>query len=130
MLRCCLHLSRDLVGSAELTANLGTGQDALTVLIQLELGDDDVGGVDAQRDALAAGLVAGDTLDVNHILETVDGGDLALAALVRATDDGDLVVLADGDAADLLTKMLEFVLNNEVHLDIVYVRCTSHAAPC
>lgn len=60
--------------------------------------------MDAQRDALAAGLVAGDTLDVNHVLETVDGGDLALAALVRATDDGDLVVLADGDAADLLEQ--------------------------
>lgn len=99
-----LHLSRDLARSAELTANLGAGQDALTVLVKLELGDNDVGGVDAQRDALAAGLVAGDTLDVDHVLETVDGGDLALAALVRATDDGDLVVLADGNAADLLGR--------------------------
>jgi hypothetical protein len=57
--------------------------------------------VDAQRNGLAGSLVAGDTLDVDHVLETVHGGNLALAALVGATDDGDLVVLADGDAADL-----------------------------
>jgi hypothetical protein len=57
--------------------------------------------VDAQRDGLAVGLVAGDALDVDDVLEAVDGGDLALTALVGATDDGDLVVLADGDAADL-----------------------------
>lgn len=104
-----MNLSRDLVGDTELTADLGAGQDALTVLVELELGDDDVGGVDAQGDALAAGLVAGDTLDVDHVLETVDGGDLALTALVGATDNGDLVVLADGDAADLFArKMLVF----------------------
>jgi hypothetical protein len=108
-----LHLSRDLVGSTELTADLGAGQDALTVLVKLELGDDDVGGVEAQGDALAAGLVTGDTLDVDHVLETVDRGDLALTAFVRATDNGDLVVLADGDAADLLRRMLVSVMYKE-----------------
>lgn len=95
------RLSGDLVVGAELTANLGAGQDILTVLVKLELGDDDVGGVEAQRDGLAGGLVAGDTLDVDNVLETVHGGDLALTALVGAADNGDLVVLADGDAADL-----------------------------
>lgn len=96
-----MHLSSDLVGGSELTAALGAGQDVLTVLVELELGDDDVGGVDAQGDGLARGLVAGDALDVDDVLEAVDGGDLALGALVGATDDGDLVVLADGDGADL-----------------------------
>jgi hypothetical protein len=64
--------------------------------------------VDAERDALAAGLVAGDTLDVDNVFKAVDGGDLALAALVAATDDGDLVILADGNAANvvLLTQLL------------------------
>lgn len=38
---------------------------------------------------------------MDHVLEAVDGGDLALLVLVGAADDGDLVVLADGDAADL-----------------------------
>ena len=56
----------------------------------------------AQWDGLAGGLVADNTLDVDDVLETVDGGDLALTSLVGATDDGDLVILADWDRADLL----------------------------
>jgi hypothetical protein len=39
---------------------------------------------------------------VDDVFETVHGGDLALAALVGATDNHDLVILADGDAADLV----------------------------
>lgn len=99
------RLSGDLGVGGELTAALGAGQDLLTVLVELELGDDDVGGVDAERDGLAGGLLAGDALDVDDILEAVDGSDLALAALVGATDDGDLVVLSDGDGADLFEKL-------------------------
>lgn len=95
------RLSRDLGVGGELTSALGAGEDLLTVLVKLELGDDNVGGVEAERDGLARGLVAGDTLNVDHVLETVDGGDLTLTALVGATDNGDLVVLADGDGADL-----------------------------
>lgn len=57
--------------------------------------------MDAERDALAVGLLAGDTLDVHDVLETVDAGDLALAAFVGAPQDGDFVVLADGYRADL-----------------------------
>lgn len=67
----------------------------------MELGDDDVGGGDTEGNALAVALVADNTLNVDNPLETVDGGDLALTTLVGATDDGDLVVLADGDGADL-----------------------------
>lgn len=84
-----------------LTAGLDALQDGLAVLVELQLGDDDVGGVDAQRDGLAGDLLAGDALDVDHVLETVHGGDLALLVLVGAADDLDLVILADGDAADL-----------------------------
>jgi hypothetical protein len=67
----------------------------------VELGDDNVGGGDTEGNALAVALVADNALNVDNPLETVDGGDLALTALVGATDDGDLVVLADGDGADL-----------------------------
>jgi hypothetical protein len=95
------YLSLLLLLGTELTADLDALQDGLTVLVELELGDDNLGGVDAQRNGLARGLVTGDTLDVDHVLETVDGSDLALTALVGATDNGDLVILADGDAADL-----------------------------
>lgn len=86
--------------------------------------------MDAERDGLAGGLLAGDALDVDDVLETVHGGDLALAALVGASDDGDLVVLADGDAADLyggfhVRKVFEKVIMGGKSL-----RCTSHGAPC
>jgi len=76
-------------------------QDLLAVLVQLQLGDDDLGGVDADWHALAVGLLAVDALNVDDVFETVDAGDLALATLVGAPDDGDLVVLADGNCADL-----------------------------
>ena len=67
----------------------------------MELGDLDLGGGDADGNALAVGLLAGDALDVDDILEAVAGGDLALTALVAAALDDDLVVLADGDRANL-----------------------------
>jgi hypothetical protein len=61
----------------------------------VELGDLDLGGGDADRHALAVGL------------EAVAGGDLALTALVGATLDDNLVVLAERDGADvvLLTEL-------------------------
>jgi len=44
---------------------------------------------------------------VNDVLEAVDRGDLALTALERPTSDDDLVVLADGDRANLrVTKYI------------------------
>lgn len=89
----------------ELLLDLATGldalQDGLTILVKLELGDDDLGGVDAERDGLSRGLLADNTLDVNDVLETVDGGDLSLTTLVGATNNGDLVILADWDRANL-----------------------------
>lgn len=84
-----------------LAAGLDPLQDVLTVVVELELGDDDLAGVDADGDALAGGLLASHPLDVDDILETVDRGNLALLVLVRAPDDLDLVTLPDGDAADL-----------------------------
>jgi len=84
-----------------LAADADALKDGLAVLVELELGNDHVGGVDAEGDGLAGGLVAGDALDVDDVLEAVHRGDLALLVLVEATDDGDLVILADGDGADL-----------------------------
>ena len=47
---------------ASLTALGLAGQDLLTVLVELELADNDVGGVDGDGDGLAVGLLADDTL--------------------------------------------------------------------
>ena len=80
-------------------------QDLLPILIQLHLRDLDFAGRNADRDALAVALLAGDTLDVDDVLEAVDGGDLAFAAFVAATLDDYLVVLADGNCADLVISV-------------------------
>lgn len=86
----------------DLTASLDALEDVLTVLVDLKLGDDNLRWVDAKWDGLSRGLLADDTLDVNDVLKTVDGGDLSLTALVGSTDNGDLVVLSDWDRTDLL----------------------------
>lgn len=60
--------------------------------------------MDADGDALAVGLLAGDALDVDDVLEAVDAGDLSLTAFVGTADDGDLVVFANGYRANLIRK--------------------------
>jgi hypothetical protein len=75
----------------------------------VELGDLDLGGGDANGHALAVGLLAGDALNVDHVLEAVAGGDLALTALVAATLDNDLIVLAKGNRADLVESLISVI---------------------
>lgn len=103
----CLFL-RSLRLLLDITAGLDALQDVLTVLVELQLADDDVGWVDAKRNGLTAALLSLNTGDMNNIFETVDGSDLALATLVGATDDGDLIILSDWNGADivLLTELL------------------------
>lgn len=114
-----------LLGGVGLAADTHALKEVLTVLVEVELVDDDLGGVDAERDGLARGLVAVDTLNVDDVLETVDRGDLALTSLVGAADDGDFVVLADRDRANL-----SIVRGESRALKIRQCsRCTSHAAP-
>lgn len=57
-------------------------KDSLTVPIELQLGDDDLGGVDADWDGLKVGLLVGDALNVDNVFEAVDRSDLPLLALV------------------------------------------------
>ena len=66
------------------------------VLVQLDVGDDNVAGVDADGDGRTVRLVTLDTVDVDHPLLTVNLGDLALPTLVLAPDNPYLIVLADG----------------------------------
>jgi hypothetical protein len=102
MFQSTQHLSLGALLLGGLTALGDALKDALAVLVHVELGDLDLGGGDADGNALAVGLLAGDALDVDDILEAVAGGDLALTALVAATLDDNLVVLAERDRADLL----------------------------
>lgn len=59
--------------------------------------------MDGEGSGGAVRLLPVDPLNVDDPLLPVDLGDLALSALGRATDDQDLVVLADGDGSDLWT---------------------------
>ena len=95
------HLCLSLQLLLDLAAGLDALQYVLAVLVELQLGDDDLRGVDTDGDGGSGRLLLDDTLDVDDVLETVDGSDLALAALVGASDDQDFVILSDWDGADL-----------------------------
>ena len=76
-------------------------QNLLPILIRLDLRDLDLARCDANGYRLAVALLAGDSLDMDKVFQTVDGDDLAFAAFVRAAFDDYFVVFADGDCADL-----------------------------
>ena len=101
-------LRRGLGLLTQLAADLDALQEVLTVFVELELGDDHLGRVDSERHRLAGRFVASHLVDVDDVLETVNGVDLALAVLVGAADDHDFVVLVDGHGADLRRGKLEF----------------------
>lgn len=74
-------------------------ENVLAVLVHLDLRDDAVARVNANRDRDLIGLLAIDALDVDYELLPVARQNLALA-LVLAAHDAHLVVLADWQRAD------------------------------
>ena len=98
-------------GDIALVLLVGSGlavEQGLAVLVELDLGDLNLGRMDGDRHSGAVGLVAGEALDVDAILLANDSDDLALTAVTGATGDADFILTADGDGADtvLLTKLL------------------------
>lgn len=85
----------------DLSSCLDALQNVLSVLVELQLRDDNFRWVNADLDGLAGGLVFGDSLDVNDVFETVNGCDLAFSALVGSSNDKHFIILPDGDGADL-----------------------------
>ena len=83
------------------TSLSNTLQNFLTVLVQLNLGDDDLRWVDADRNALTVGLFTDNSLNVDRPLQTIDTCDLPLTSLVRSPNNLYLVVFADGNSTDL-----------------------------
>jgi hypothetical protein len=77
-------------------------EESLTVLVELQLGDDHFGGVDAHVHGGAVHLLAGDPLDVDDPAAAVHLHHLPLTALVGAAHDLHLVVLADRDGAHVV----------------------------
>ena len=82
-------------------------QDCSTVLVQLDVDDDNIRGVYANGHRGAVGLVALDTVDMDDPFFAVDLCYFALAALVFSANDSDFVVLADGEGAGLRDGVIQ-----------------------
>lgn len=123
--RLCLVFALD----AQFPAGLDSLEDALAVLIELKLGDDDLAGMNAEGNALAIDFLAADALNVDGVLEAIHGRHLALAVLVSTTNDLDFVVFSDGDAADLeaVTSSARRVKGLKQRIAL---HCTSRATLC
>lgn len=77
-------------------------QDGLAILVNLQLGDNNVRGLDAEVNGLAVSLILGEASNVDDVAPTVNGGDLALTVLVGPADNEHLVILADGHRAHIV----------------------------
>lgn len=97
------------------------GQDVLAVFVKVQLGDDNLGGVDANLNLLAIVLVARNVGNVDDVLLPVDLGDLALTVLELSTHDSDFIALANGNRADLTAaNIISNALINE-QAEVTYV---------
>ena len=92
--------------------------ELLTVLVHLELGDDDVRRVDRDERGLAGELCDGNGLDVDPHRPELDGGDAAGPAPELATDDLNLVIAADGEALDAV-GLLELLRERGAERDML-----------
>ena len=81
--------------------------------------------MDTEWDGLTRGLLLDETLDVDNILEAVDGGDLSFAGFAGSTDNENLIILPDWDGANLII-MLD---TSEIHQHM-YIHHISHGVPC
>ena len=78
---------------------LGTrlaGNDLLAVLVELEAGDNDVAGVNADGGSRPIRLVSLHTVNVDNPFLAVDLSDFSLTSLVFSPDNANLVILANG----------------------------------
>ena len=94
-------------------------QEVLSVLVELQIGDLDLGGVNADLGGGSVHLIAGDSLDVDDPLLSVDLRHLALLALEGATSHLHLIALDHGNGVDL-----EMIKRDESS------RCTYPSEPC
>jgi len=89
-------------------------QNSPTVLIQLDRGNYNVAGVDANGYRSTVRLVALDTVDMDHPFFAVHLGNLALTSLVLATDDPDFIILSDRKGAAVVLAA-EFLRETRRH---------------
>lgn len=73
-----------------------------TIAIHLDLGDGNLAGIDSNEDSLAIDLFALNALNVDDPAAAVDLDNLTLTSLVGSPGDNDLIVLADGEALNVV----------------------------
>lgn len=96
---CTTHLGHLSILALRPAGDLGAIlalQNRLTVLVELDSGDDYVRGVEADGRGGPVGFIAVHAVDVDDPFFAVHLSDLALPTLVLAAHDQDLVVLAYG----------------------------------
>ena len=94
-------------------------QKVLSVLVELQIGDLDLGGINADLRRGSVHLPTGDSLDVDDPLLSVDLRHLSVLTLVGATSHLHLIALDDRDGVDL-----EMTRSHETS------RCTYPSEPC
>ena len=105
-----LHLV--LVTSVSLLAS----EEGLAVLIETEVSDLHVAGVDGELGLLTIRLLSDEFLNVDAPFAAVNFSDFAFAILVRPTDNLDIVSVADGDGARLVLGSQVFAQLGRHHL--------------
>ena len=94
-------------------------QEVLSVLVELQIGDLDLRGVNTDLGGGSVHLIAGDSLDVDDPLLSVDLRHLALLALEGAASHLHLIALDHGNGVDL-----------EMRKGDESSRCTYPSEPC
>merc|ERR1712130_95317 len=74
----------------------------LSLVVQVQLGDDNLGWVNVDWHGSTRGLLELQLLDLDSELQSVNGGDLTLRTLLGTSDDGDLVLLSDRNGLDVV----------------------------
>lgn len=73
----------------------------LPILVKLQFRNDDFAWRNPDWRTRPIRLLSRDSFNVDNVFETVDGGDLAIAAFMPATDYGNFIVFANRDGANL-----------------------------
>lgn len=76
--------------------------ESLSVSIEVEAGDEQLGSVEVDGNGRSIGLVLGHVADLHGELESVDLRDLTLSALVGTSGNGHSVILSDGQRSQLV----------------------------
>lgn len=81
---------------------------SLSLVIQVQLGDDNLRWVNVDWDRSTRRLLLLQLVNLNRVLQSVDGRDLTLRTLLRTSDNSDLILLSDWERSDvvLLSQLL------------------------